>query len=152
MDAAVAHESEQMQLAFPSALDRLEEQWMVEKFAARNELLHACDVHAHNAASADIEMSHLAVAHLPLRKADGGAGGVDQCVGKLIEQAIVIRLARQGDGVAFRLGAVAPAVEHGQHNRFWSPGHSASEYTESAERVMRAWRRLPRFEAHPGEA
>ena len=85
-----------------------------EKFAAGDELVDARDVHLHDAAGADIQMADFAVAHLALGQADERAGGVDQRVGKILEQAVVIGFAREGDGVAFGFGAVAPAVKNGE--------------------------------------
>src|SRR5271168_4782650 len=73
----------------------------------------------HDAASADIQVADFAVAHLSFGEADGGAGGVDERVGKFFEEAIVIWFAREGDGVAGGFGAIAPAVENGEDDWFW---------------------------------
>ena len=68
-------------------------------------------------------MAHFAVAHLAFGQADERAGGMNQRIGKIFQQAIVIGLAREGDGVAFGFGAVSPAVENGQDDWFGSFGH-----------------------------
>ena len=85
----------------------------------------------HNAPGADIEMADFAVAHLPFRQANSGPGSLDQGVGKLANQFVVSRLARQGDRVALRLCAVAPSVQHRQHNGFRPFSHGSSGYTNS---------------------
>ncbi len=116
--AAVADQAHQMQLTRAAALHRFEQQRLAEKFAAGDELIDARDVHLHDAARADIHVAHFAIAHLPFGQADGRTGGVNQRVGKFLEQAVVIGLAREGDGVALGFGAVAPAVEDGEDD--WS--------------------------------
>src|SRR5271154_530139 len=118
--AAVAEESEQMELAGATAFHGFEEQRLAGKFAAGDDLVYARDVHMHDAAGADIQMADFTIAHLSFGEADGGAGGVDERVGKFLEEAIVIWFAREGDGVAGGFGAVAPAVEHGEDDGFWA--------------------------------
>ena len=104
MDAAVTDEPDEMQLMFAAARHRFEQQRLLEKCAARDELVDAGDVHLHDAAGANIQVAYFAVAHLPFGQADKGAGGVDQRVRKFLEQAIVMGLARKGDCVAFCFG------------------------------------------------
>ena len=118
--AAVAQQTHQMQLARAAALHRVEQQRLLEKFAGRDHQVDARDVHVHDAARADIQVADFAVAHLPFGQADGRPGSVDQRVGKFCEQPVVIRFAREGDGVALGFGAIAPAIEHGQNDRFRS--------------------------------
>ena len=118
MHAAVAEEAHQMQLPSAPALHGFEKQGLAREFAAGDELIDARAVHLHDAAGADIQMAHFAIAHLPVRQADGRAGSVDQRVGEFFEDAIVVGLAREGDGVALGFGAVAPAVQDGENNRF----------------------------------
>jgi hypothetical protein len=43
--------------------------------------------------------------------------GVNERVGKLFEEAIVVRLAGERDRVAVRVRAVAPAIENSQNKR-----------------------------------
>ena len=112
MNAAVADETHQMQLTRAAAFHRFEQERLAEEFAAGDELIHARDVHLHDAAGADIQVAHFAIAHLPFGQTDEGAGGVDQRIGKILEQAVVVGLASEGNGVALGLRAIAPAVEH----------------------------------------
>src|SRR5277367_3661913 len=137
VDAAVAEEAEQMELAGAAAFHGFEEQRLALEFAAGDELVNAGDIHVHDAAGADVEMADFAIAHLSFGEADGGAGGVDERVGKFFEEAIVIWFAREGDGVAGGFGAIAPAVEDGEDNGFWAfvlGGHVAFRYGRNAWR------------------
>ncbi len=72
----------------------------------------------HDAAGADVEVADLAVAHLAFGQADERAAGVDERVGILAQQAVVGGLAGECDGVGFGFGAVAPAVEDDEDQRF----------------------------------
>src|SRR5579872_114170 len=131
MHATVADEAHQMQLPTAAALHRVEQQRLPEKFTRGNFRIEARDIHLHDAARADIQVADFAVAHLAFGQSDKWAGSVDQNIGEFLEQRVVIWLAREGDCVALRLRRVAPAVEHGQHNWFWSFRHGdAPEYTE----------------------
>lgn len=87
---------------------------MTEKFAGQDELIDAGDVHLNDAAGAHIEVADFAIAHLTLGQADGRAGSVNQGVRKFREEAVVIGLTGERDGVALGFGAVAPAVEDGE--------------------------------------
>ncbi len=80
--AAVAEEAEQMELAGAAAFHGFAEQRLALEFAAGDELVNARDVHVHDAAGADIQMADFAIAHLSFGEADGGAGGVNERVGK----------------------------------------------------------------------
>jgi len=122
--AAIAQEAEQVQIARAAALHGLDEQRLLEKFAVRNHHVDACDVHVDDSPGTHVHVAHFAVAHLPFGQTDGWAGRLDQRVGKILQQAVVVRFAREGDGVALGFGAVAPAIEDGQHNRFRSFWHS----------------------------
>ncbi len=114
---------EQVQVARAAPLHRLEQQRLLEKFAVRDHQVDARDVHVDDAARAHVHVAHFAVAHLSFGQADERPGRLDQRVGKILEQAVVIRLPREGNRVALGFGAVAPAVEHGQNNRFRSFWH-----------------------------
>ncbi len=129
--AAVAHKPDQVQLMAAAALHRFEQQRLAEEFAARDQLIDARDVHLDDAPGADIQMAHFAIAHLPFGQADVRAGGVNQRVGKILQQPVVVGLAGEGDGVAFCFGAIAPAVEDGQHDWFGSFAHGRSGYTRA---------------------
>src|SRR5207253_8924680 len=72
---------------------------------------------AYDRAGAEVEMTHLGVAHLPVREAHRPPAGGERRVRKLLPQAIEHRRARERDGIARpRLGQ-APAVEHHQAYR-----------------------------------
>src|ERR1700691_529224 len=108
--AAIAEEAEQMELMPAAAFHGVAEQRLALEFAAGDELVDARDVHVHDASCADIQVADFAIAHLSFGEADGGAGSMNERVGKLLQQAIVIWFARESDGVAFAFGAIAPAV------------------------------------------
>ena len=112
-----------MKLSLAAALHGFEKQRLAEEFAAGDQRVDARDVHVNDAARAHIEVAHFAIAHLSFGQSDEGAGGVDQRVRKIGEQAVVIRFAREGDGVAFRFGTVAPAIEDGEDDWFWTFRH-----------------------------
>ena len=133
--------------AFAAALHRFEQQRLAEELAARDQLVDARDVHLHDAARAHIQVAHFAIAHLPFGQADEWAGGVNQRVGKIRQQAVVIRLARESDGVALGFGAVAPAVEHGEHDRFRSFGHVSDRRLAREQMNARGARRASKFSA-----
>ena len=135
---AIAEEAEKMELAGAAAFHGFEEQWLAREFAAGDELVNPRDVHLHDAPRADIQVAHFAVAHLSFGQADGGAGSLNQRVGKFLEQAVVVRLARERDGVAFGFGAIAPTVEDGENDWFWAfrwRGHDAGQNTLSKASV-----------------
>src|SRR5260370_37544414 len=95
---------------------------MLEEFAVLNHQIDACDVHVHDAASANVEMSDLAVAHLPLGQSDKRPAGMNERVGILPQQAVVGRLTGKSNGVGFGFGSVSPAVENGE-NKWFGTGH-----------------------------
>ena len=70
-----------------------------------------------------VEVAYLGIAHLASRQADGGAGGIDQGVGKFPPEAVPDRRTGLGNGVGIRVLTVTPAVENDQDNRFGSLGH-----------------------------
>src|SRR5678816_4149180 len=95
------------------------EQYRLRKeFAVLDHQLDAGAVHVHDTSGADVEMADFAVAHLSVGQADVVAAGLNQGVGIFAQQAIVVGLAGQSDGVGFALGAVAPTVENDQHKWF----------------------------------
>src|SRR5262249_48118480 len=130
VNAAIAQQSEKMKRA--TALHRLFEKWDFVELLVRNENIDFRDVHAHDAARADIHVADFTVAHLSFGQADSRAGCADERVGKFAEQLIISWLARKRDRVAFGFRAVAPAVEYGQYNWFRSFCHSQKEYTPAA--------------------
>ena len=76
----------------------------------------------HDAPGADVQVPDFAVAHLPVGQADKRSAGVNQRVGKFAQQTVIVRLARQRDGVRLRFGAVSPAIENDQDERFRTLG------------------------------
>ena len=89
------------------------------EFAVSDQRVDARDVHLHNAARADIQVADFAVAHLPVGQADKVIRGLDQRVRKLAQQLVVVRLARQRDGVVGGFGAITPSIEDGQNKRMF---------------------------------
>ena len=85
-----------------------DQRWIGKKVAVLNHQLDARDVHVHDATGANVEVSDLAVAHLPIGQSDERAAGLDQGVGIFTQQAIVGRLAGQRDGVGFGLRGCSP--------------------------------------------
>src|SRR5205823_3305450 len=73
-----------------------------------------------------IQMAYLAVAHLSFRKTDVGPAGVDERVGILAKQAVVVRLACQRDGIGLPLSTVAPAVKNCQDQWLGTIRHAFS--------------------------
>ena len=118
--AAIGDQAKQVQLAAAGAriLHRLDEHGMGEEFAVLDHQVDARDVHVHDAPRADVEMADFAVAHLPFGQSDKRSAGVNQRVGIFAQQPVVGWLARQGDGVGFGFGAVSPAVENDENERF----------------------------------
>ena len=91
---------------------------MREEFAVLDHQIDARDVHVHDAAGADVEVADFAVAHLAFGQPDKRAAGVNQRVGILAQQAVVGWLARERDGIGFGFGAISPAVEDDENERF----------------------------------
>src|SRR5258708_6897865 len=124
MHTAVGEQAEQMEspLAHARVLHRREQDGMREELAILDHQVDARDVHVNDAAGADVEMPDFAVAHLSFRKADERSAGMNERVGIFAQQPVVSGLARQRDCVGFGLGAVSPAVEDDEDERFGT-GH-----------------------------
>ena len=120
MHAAVGDQPEQMQLASAGAgvLHGLEQYRMRKEFAVLDHQIDAGDVHVHDAASADVQMADFAVAHLPFGQADKRAAGLNERVGIFAQQPVIGWLARERDGIGFGFGAISPAVEDDENERF----------------------------------
>src|SRR5215813_9528075 len=138
VDAAVAQQAEKMKLALAAALHRLLEKRDFVELPVGDQHVNFGDVHAHDAACADIHVADFTVAHLSFGQANSRAGCADESVGKFAEQLIVSWFASERDSVAFGFRAVAPAVEHGQYNWFRSFCHSQKEYTPAGRVVTRS--------------
>jgi hypothetical protein len=128
VDAAVADQAEKMEGALFTSLHGLLEERDVAHLFVGDEEIDARHVHVDDAAGTNVEVTDFAVAHLAFGEADGGAGGVDHCVGEIFEEGVVGGFAGESDGVALGFGAVAPAVEHGEDDGFGSFGHGKAGY------------------------
>src|ERR1700676_4433243 len=112
----------QPSLANSRMLHSCEQHGMREELTISDHQINASDVHVHDAAGANIEMSNLAVAHLSLGQADEGSAGMNERVGIFAQQPVVSRLACERDGVSFCFGAITPAVEDDQ-DEWFRTGH-----------------------------
>jgi len=101
-----------------SQSDGADERGVFKEAAVRDRLVDAGNVHADDAACAEIEMADLGVAHLAVRKTDKVVAGVNEGAGKLFDKAVVDRLARKRDGIAMSIGTVTPPVEDSKDDRF----------------------------------
>ena len=118
--AAIREQPQQMQLPplFARAVDRPHNLRMLVEAAVRDHRIDTRDVHRHHAARADVQMPDFAVAHLPIRQPDKVIRSMQQCVGKLAQQPVVIRFSRLGNCVCVTFRAISPPVQNGQHQRF----------------------------------
>ena len=91
---------------------------MRKELAVLDHQIDSRDVHVNDAAGTDVEMADFAVAHLAFGQADKRAAGVDQSIRILAQQPVVGWLAGERDGVGFGFGAVSPAVEDDENERF----------------------------------
>ena len=126
VDATVGEQAKEVHGAAPlhGGGDFAHQQRVQEELAGVNQRVDARDVHADDAARAQIEVSDLAVAHLAVREADEVVAGAECGVGVLAQKLVVGRLARLRNGVAIGFRAHAPAVEDGEDQRF--PTHPNS--------------------------
>src|SRR5579864_308144 len=120
MHSSVRNQPKQVKPALSGArmFHRLEQHRMREEFAILDHQIDARDVHVHNASRADVKMPDLAISHLPFGQSDESAAGMKQGVGVLAKQAVVRRFTRQRDGIGFGFGAISPAIENDQNERF----------------------------------
>src|SRR5947209_9347497 len=91
-------------------------------------------------------MSDFAVAHLIVGQADVLAAGMNERVRIFAQQPVVNRLAGEGDGVSFSFGAVSPAVEDDENQRFWMGHRSKSSFINSERSIRRYWATRERIE------
>ena len=103
----------------PAVLNGGDQHRVLEELAVPDGLGDAGQLLIDDAAGAEIGVSDLAVAHLPLRQADGQAGAAQQGVRTAGEQRVERRRARRGDGVVGRGRSLAPAVEDRQQQRLF---------------------------------
>src|SRR6266403_2402397 len=126
--AAIAEQAHQVQSTLAATLHRLLEKRHVLQLLVGDEQVDAGDIHVYDAAGADVEVPDFTIAHLALGQADVRAGSVNQRIRKFLEQGVISRFARKGNGVAFGFSAESPAVEHSKNNWFRTFGHSLQIY------------------------
>jgi len=97
--SAVAEQSKEMQLPGSSALHCLLKQRHAWQLLVGDQQVNARDVHVHDAPCAHVHVPHFAIAHLAFGQSDKRPGGMNQSVWKFLNQFVIRRLARQGDGV-----------------------------------------------------
>ena len=129
--AAIRDQPEEVELAsaFARALHGLHDGRVFLEFAGRDGHVDARDVHLHDAAGADVQVAHFAVAHLAVGQADKMLRRANERVGKLAEQLVVRRLAGQGDGVVGGFGtnhSVRTGVSWSQPKRSRMPPRTAN--------------------------
>ena len=119
MHAAIGKQPAKMKLATAAArvLHGLHQHGVAVEIAFFDHQVDLGDVHVNDAASADVQVPHFAVAHLSLRQADKASAGVDERVGILGEQAVIVGLARQGNGIGLGGRRVTPAIENDENKR-----------------------------------
>src|SRR5208337_515801 len=113
----------QTAVAGPSFDHSIEQDWVLLELTVFDHQIDLGDVHINDASSADVEMADFAVAHLASGQAHVAPAGVNQSVGKFGQQAVVIRFARQRDGVRVGRRRIAPAIEDDQDERFGNVSH-----------------------------
>src|ERR1051325_5846830 len=119
MDPAGPDQPDEVQraAALAGACTQLDERGQAEELAGLDGLRDAHDVLRHDAAGAEVEVTHLAVADLPVGKSHGESGRVEECARRLGPEAMPDGRVTELDGVALAAGTKAPAVEHDQDDR-----------------------------------
>ena len=80
--------------ARPRSIASRKSGWRKE-FPTRNQLVHTSDVHLHDSSGSNVQMAHFAIAHLPFGQANVGSGSMNQRVGEILQQPVIIRFACQ---------------------------------------------------------
>ena len=88
------------------------ERLVFEKFARFNRVVYERNILIHNSARAEVEMPHLAVAHLTCGKSHGFAARFDLSVRILFHYGVEIGSARLGYGVAALIGTQSEPVHY----------------------------------------
>ena len=112
--------------ACAGVLHRIQQNGMLKEFSVLNHEVDAGNVHVHDAARANVQMTDLAVAHLPFGQTHERPAGMNERIRIFAQQPIVGRLVRERDGIGFRFCAITPAVENHQYKWFWTRHDSAS--------------------------
>ena len=115
--AAIGEQPQQMQLppTLACAVDRPHNLRMLVEAAVRNHRVDARNVHRDHAPCADIQMTDFAVAHLPVRQSDEVIRRMQQRVGKLAQQAVIIWFSSLSNCIRFAFCAISPPIQYGQH-------------------------------------
>src|SRR6266853_310605 len=111
-------------------LHGIEQHRMREEVAILNHQFNARDVHVHDAAGANVEVSDFAVTHLPLGQSDGGSARLNERVGIFTQETIIGWLVRHRDRIGLGFGTVSPAVENDEDKRFGTQ-NSAPSFSHS---------------------
>src|SRR5208283_5050505 len=130
-----------MQLSLPPAFHGLLEQRYLVKLLVGNHQVDARNVHMHNAPGAKIHVPDFAVPHLPFGESHGRPRCLNQRIREFAQEFVIRWFSRQSDGVTLRFGSVAPSIQHGEYNGFWSFGHNLTGYTASLAPVSTCWTR-----------
>jgi hypothetical protein len=119
MDSARAQQTHDVQ--GPAALAQrsaeLDQRRQRKELAALNALRDSDQVLRYYPAGAEVQVAHLAVSHLALRKADGEATRFEQGTGIGLPQAMPYGSAGQLDRVSVPGLAIPPAVQNHQDHR-----------------------------------
>ena len=120
VDSAVGDEAEDVEsvVILCRELNRVGEDGVGEEAAVLDGGVAAGDVHVDDAPGAEVEVADLGVTHLPVGEADVVLAGADEGVGVGAEEVVVGGFTGESDGVSIGLGAVTPAVEDGEDDRF----------------------------------
>src|SRR5439155_1137582 len=109
MHAAVAQQSEKMQLLRTPALHRLLEKRHARQLFVGDQQINSSNVHVHDPPRAHVHVPHFAVAHLSFGQSYKWPRGMNQSIWKLRDQFVVRMFPRQSDGVSLGLRGVSPS-------------------------------------------
>jgi hypothetical protein len=119
VNAAIGDQTDQMQGAtrLAGVLEAGLDLFVVLERVVGHHAVNARNVHLHNAARANVQVAHFAVAHLPARQTDKLFRCLDQRVGIFAQKRVVGGLCGQCNGVVFSLRTISPSIEDGEHYR-----------------------------------
>ena len=117
VDAAISHESDEVQRRVLRAIARVGELRNSEEAAVLDGDADARQVLQHHATRAEVEVADLGIAHLAVGKSDRPARGTEQRVGRSVPEFSPFRGVGERDGVGFALFTPPPAVENGEDDR-----------------------------------
>src|SRR5215469_2548644 len=93
---------------------------ITSQFALLDRVVDAGQVLLYHAASTDVGVADLGVAHLMRRQSDEAFARLHMRVRKAGHEAVPVRRFSLQDSVVVALRALTPAVENAQHDRAWS--------------------------------